>query len=407
MLIPTACIRIIRDLARRILGSEQRTGRWGRAIVILGALVYVGSARGAEGGNAPIVIMPLGDSITRGIGGNKAGYREPLYKALTGAGYLISYVGSETLDSTAFLMANGNDHHEGHGGYTISQIDAGLDGPTTGWLTGVPGVRDAVYPDVILLMAGTNDLAANITGAVALSRMDALLTKLSALRPAALIVVSTLVPYTYGPTAAIREQRNLDFNAGLPALVEAHRTAGHRVWLFDVRTRINSTVGGMGSDGLHPNQTGYNAMAAGWFEAIQKLPRIEAWRHVKFGNASETGSAANLADPDSDGGSNLVEYALGGEPKTGDAAWFTPQATVVTEAGADYLAMTFRRRRHADVNYTVETTSDPEASTWQQSAVPTGVPISVDDAFEQVTWRDQTPVASQSGRFMRLRISRP
>lgn len=351
----------------------------------------------------PIVIMPLGDSITRGTGGTQAGYRDPLYTLLKNAGYSISYVGSETTTSTILLTEAANEHHEGHAGYAISQLSGGLDGADTGWLTGVPGTRDPVFPDLILLMAGTNDIGTgNASGATTLARMDGLLNKLSTLRPSALIVVATLVPY-YGTTET-REQRQLDYNAGLPALVAAHQAAGQRLWLYDMRTKVSSPTH-ISSDGVHPNQTGYNAIAAGWFEAFQALPMIETWRRAKFGSAATTGTAADLADADGDGVANLLEYALGGEPKSAVATTTLLAPSLVRDEGNDYIAVTFSRRRCCDVGYTIESSAD--LVDWTAGAVQIGGPLVLSDFAERVTCRDRLPITSGARRFLRLRVSTP
>lgn len=41
---------------------------------------------------------------------------------------------------------------------------------------------------------------------------------------------------------------------------------------------------------------------------------IESWRHIRFGFYSNTGIAADIADPDADGASNLAEYNAGTDP---------------------------------------------------------------------------------------------
>ena len=62
-----------------------------------------------------VKIMPLGDSITRGVYGspvNRWGYRQPLYVSLTNGGYNFDFVGGQT---------DGNfpdPNHEGHDGWT-------------------------------------------------------------------------------------------------------------------------------------------------------------------------------------------------------------------------------------------------------------------------------------------------
>lgn len=371
-----------------------RTTRWCQLLVLFFAAATASVAA------RPLVVMPLGDSITRGTGGTQAGYRDPLYRRLSAAGYEIRFVGGETTTPTTFLTQSDNHHHEGHGGYAIPQISSGLDGAETGWLTGLPGVREPVFPDVILLMAGTNDIGTGgQTGAVALARMDALLAKLAVLRPSARVIVATLVPY-FG-THETREQRQLDFNAGLPALVDKYLALGRRVWLCDMRPRVSSAAR-ITNDGVHPNQEGYNAIAEGWFETFQTLPLIENWRHAKFGSAAAGGVAADLADPDADGFCNLLEYALNGDPRRGGDTGLLPRASFVTEDAGEFLALTFLRRRDADIDYRLETSSD--LLDWTSDSTPIGTPLVLSDFFEQVTVRDRVALAASARRFARLRI---
>lgn len=49
------------------------------------------------------------------------------------------------------------------------------------------------------------------------------------------------------------------------------------------------------------------------------LTQTENWRKTHFGAADNTGSAADAADPDKDGLANLLEYAFGLTPTTGDS----------------------------------------------------------------------------------------
>jgi lysophospholipase L1-like esterase len=225
---------------------------------------------------APLIIMPLGDSITQGL--LAGGYRSPLCASLTKAGYSFRFVGSHAINSTPLLVESGNDHHEGHGGYSLGHVLSNIDGGTSNgghWIDGLPGTREAVYPDIILLMIGTNDLGSHKREvAPTLADYDKLLDKLSAMRPKAVIIAATLIPYTGSlEKYPVREQHQLEFNAALPALIKKHQTAGQRVVLKDMRPTVLPEH--ISKDGVHPNQAGYDAIAAAWFEAIKALPALE------------------------------------------------------------------------------------------------------------------------------------
>lgn len=381
----------------------------------------------AAAGPSPLVVMPLGDSITEGAGGI-GGYRSPLHLSLANAGMAIDYVGSRSNGTSPTLVASGEIHHEGHGSYATTLLTGNLDGllapvalpygtpPNTNeggyWLTGT-GSRPAVFPDLILLMIGTNDLGMfQRTPAQVRAYYDLLLAKLVTLRPGALIVCSSVPPYTgddFVGTNPVkdysqREANNQAFNRMLPDLVASYQSRGHRVRFSDMRRHItpDNQATLIGGDGVHPTGPGYNAIAAAWFDAIQRLPLPESWRILHFGSATAAGDAADSADPDGDGDSNLMEFALGTDPK---AAGPRPiNATRITEGTAGHLAITFPRRKHAELRYLVEVSSD--LSTWTADTLQAGAPTSLDADFEQVTFRDRKPAGGAGRRFIRVRISR-
>jgi hypothetical protein len=109
------------------------------------------------------------------------------------------------------------------------------------------------------------------------------------------------------------------------------------------------------------------------------------------------------ADPDGDGADNLLEYALGGQPKTRDNA--LPVAHVITDAGQSWLALTFRRRLSVlDIAYEVQTSGD--VSNWTTINTPVGAPVNNGDGTETVTIRDTTPWSAASHRFIHLKVTR-
>ena len=75
---------------------------------------------------------------------------------------------------------------------------------------------------------------------------------------------------------------------------------------------------------------------------------LTGWSKSFFTSAEEANPAISgaQADADNDGRSNFEEYAFGGNPRTADTK---PSviATVVTEEGTRYLAVTYTRRRNA------------------------------------------------------------
>jgi hypothetical protein len=78
------------------------------------------------------------------------GYRAPLYRLLTNAGYNVDFVGTQTGNGSASLP---DPQHEGYGGWRIRQIDSIL----LNVFNAVPA------PDIILLLLGPTTTARTMT----------------------------------------------------------------------------------------------------------------------------------------------------------------------------------------------------------------------------------------------------
>lgn len=223
----------------------------------------------------PLVIMPLGSSITAGQSAqspyNGGGYRTPLYEALAADGrFAPAYVGSSTTlmanspTATNTLTTVGQRRHEGHPGYTTSQTLGNLNandgsGGNNGgfWLR--PG--NGFEPDFITLNIGGNDFVQNRNDTAAIGRLATLVGELAALRPTATIVVSSIV---YRPD--IGAYVDLHYNPFIEDLVFRQILAGRRVRYLDLRTILGT--GYLSSDNIHPTQTGYDLMGAAWYQTI-------------------------------------------------------------------------------------------------------------------------------------------
>lgn len=130
----------------------------------------------------PMRIMPMGDSITDQ--GTMPGYRGYLLQRLQQAGKHVDYVGSRRQAGYPLTDAD----HEGHPGLRNDEL-AALAGAT---------VRTH-QPDLVLLMAGANDLEQGHGPTVATDRMVGLLRTIYADRPSVRVVVTTLIPDAAAP----------------------------------------------------------------------------------------------------------------------------------------------------------------------------------------------------------------
>jgi lysophospholipase L1-like esterase len=216
-------------------------------VVVLGMLWSANPASAAES-NGGVRVMPLGDSITDGVGVSGGGsYRTGLWQRLANAGIATDFVGSLS-NGPASL---GDHDHEGHSGWRIDQLDANI----TGWV-------QQSNPRTILLHIGTNDIGQNYDVANAPARLSALIDKIRALAPQVQLFVAQLIP----TANAGNETRTQAFNAALPGIVAGKGPLTHLVDMHSVVTTADL------ADGLHPNATGYDKMAARWFSALQSVP---------------------------------------------------------------------------------------------------------------------------------------
>lgn len=217
---------------------------------------------GAETGSAGFTalrVMPLGDSITAGIGSpTHASYRMGLSQRLMLGGLEINYVGSQdSADST-------DSQHEGHGGWSIGQLSERLDA----WLA-------ESSPDVVLVHAGTNDITRGSGAAATAGRLSAMIDQIRAGRPEARIFVAQIVSSRVPREAAV----DRDFNALIPPMVAAKNDP--LITVVD-----QSTVGGIDLHDLHhPNDFGYAKMAYNWYQAMAPV----------FQTSGETGPDPYLA----------------------------------------------------------------------------------------------------------------
>lgn len=256
--------------------------------LLLGLLLAVHSTLAAPGtAQKPLRILPLGDSITRGTylpqradapDGGKArglanptggGWRKPLQDQLRAAGVSYDFVGElryHAYGDAGVVDPEFDPDHHGLAGFSNRRILEGGTVPTPPDVLAALGVARVSVPDLatvlsrhqpdtILLMSGTNGFDA--------PARDELIRTIGRLSSAHLFVAT--VPPQHPPRAG---WENVDaYNASLPAIVAAQRTAGHRITLVE----MNQTLGAddLMPDGVHPGAEGLNKMAAVWFKALR------------------------------------------------------------------------------------------------------------------------------------------
>lgn len=235
-------------------GSAGRAGNGGGGA---GGTGEAGAGGGGAGFNpcpatGPCEILPLGDSITDGLGvTGGGGYRIELFRLALMAQQDITYVGGsmngpQMVDNQPFPRS-----HEGHSGWTISQIDGIVPSPALG-----------PDPHIVLLHIGTNDMRGDVS--MAATRLGTLIDQIVMDLPDALLVVAKIIPY---PAQA---NQVTTYNNAIPAVVQMRASAGKHVVLVDQFMGFpNNEL----ADGVHPNAAGYARMARVWYAAISSYLR--------------------------------------------------------------------------------------------------------------------------------------
>jgi lysophospholipase L1-like esterase len=144
-----------------------------------------------------------------------------------------------------------NNANEGHPGALISQIAT------------YANASLYLQPNIILLMAGTNDINNNDAPATAPSRLGDLLDECISSCPNAVLLVAQLTPILDDDSQARVET----FNAAIPGLVAERAGMGKKVLVVDMEKYVST---GELMDGLHPNDDGYEGMARAWYDGIRK-----------------------------------------------------------------------------------------------------------------------------------------
>jgi lysophospholipase L1-like esterase len=196
-----------------------------------------------------VVIMPLGDSITFGVGSpSRSSYRLALWQRLTEAGINLSFVGS--MHSGSKLLPD--PENEGHSGWRIRQISEHI----VNWL-------QAARPDYVLLHIGTNDILHHDDPVHAPERLKLLIDQITTTLPGVTVLVAQITPL-----APQFEPQVQAYNKAIPDIVKQEVAAGKRVQYVNIHDYVPLVDI---PDMVHPNDAGYALMAKAWYLALLPL----------------------------------------------------------------------------------------------------------------------------------------
>ena len=256
-------------------------------------------------------IMPLGDSITEGISEsenssaqNQGGYRAPLWESISQLNINPDFVGSLAHGPQDF-----DRDHNGYGGERINYL-AGDDWSSRG---GNPGGLTASLseeqPDIILLMAGTNNVTANQSVNKMANDLGNLINRITTLSPDTTLLVSSIPPIRED-SSRFSDSAELatDFNAAIPGVVNTWSSQGRNVAYVDMTSLTEDDISLPEVDnGLHPTDEGYEKIAQFWLDAINENVNIRLEVVGTNGNDQIQGNDLN----------NRIEGGLGSDNLSG------------------------------------------------------------------------------------------
>ena len=216
-------------------------------------------------------IMPLGDSITKGIraascpnnpipDNEQIGYRAKLYQDLVDNGYVIDFVGNQ-INGKSAIPPIGDPDHQGIGGFKASDVEANI----TAYLTANPA-------DIILLHIGTNNINIDdpddtITD---IQEILGLIDNWENTNNPVTVLLSTIIDRSTkaicDPQPIFANPKVTDLNTRINTTV-ANRKGTDDIILVDQHRVVNAQED-LSEDGVHPNEGGYNKMADEWFAEL-------------------------------------------------------------------------------------------------------------------------------------------
>lgn len=200
----------------------------------------------------------VGDSLTNGNQSvNTGGYRSRLMQFIAAMNDDVppNVVGADYNNTYSYAMI-------GASGMRSDQI---LDTYVTPQLAAVPSITMAAVPDVVFLLAGTNDMLQGVAKATWLGYEEDIIDAFRTANPNCHVFVGNLIDRdTYTATV-------VDWNTDLLSTLQARGDWDTFVHHVDLYTAVGAYGATFYADQTHPNTKGYNLMADAWFLAYDLI----------------------------------------------------------------------------------------------------------------------------------------
>ncbi|MBN1392538.1 MAG: hypothetical protein JW947_07025 [Sedimentisphaerales bacterium] len=207
--------------------------------------------------NSPVKIMPLGDSITVGVGSTSFnGYRKPLYEAMVTNGYNFDFVGTQNNGDFS------DPQHEGHSGWHAEKPDTiyDINDQVYGWLVAYPA-------DIVLLHIGTNDIS---SGGQNANEVSNILDEIDRFSIDIKVILALIVNRRKDASASL-QQATTQFNVDVNNMAQNRIAAGDDIAIVNMESALDYNIPGDMYDTLHPNDSGYSKMANVWFNMLDSI----------------------------------------------------------------------------------------------------------------------------------------
>ena len=236
----------------------------------------------ANGQGAPIKIMPLGNSITLGVTdgtipiSQMKGWRYDLKQMLHLSGNEIDFVGSQSSGTDYFT----DSQHAGIGGtrdqYVARLLTDGFDALNGVQILVPPGpYLDEYEPDIILLHIGTNDVTLE-TDPISIQKVSNILDLIDEYEVRSgkeitvilALIINRKKPWVAGSGA----DKTTAFNNFIKTMAQSRIANGDNLVIMDMENDAGFLYDDSDmADLVHPNATGYQKMALGWFGKLTEI----------------------------------------------------------------------------------------------------------------------------------------